>query len=47
MLQLRITILILTWMAQRAPDCHMAVVHDDDLERVLGVGDSTVREDCK
>ena len=32
-------------MAQRAPDCHMAVVHDDDLERVLRVGNSTVSED--
>lgn len=30
---------------QRAPACDMAVVHDDDLERILGVGDRTVSED--
>ena len=37
--------LILMWMAQREPDCDMAVVHDNDLGRVLGAGDSTVSED--
>ena len=31
---------------QRAPDCDMAVVHDDDLVSILGVGDVTVSEGC-
>ena len=35
-----VTILILTWTVQRAPDCDMALVHDDDLERILEVGSS-------
>jgi hypothetical protein len=30
--------------AQRAPGCHMALVHDDDLVPILGVGDVTVSE---
>ena len=27
---------------QRAPDCGMVLVHDDDLERVNGIGEGTV-----
>ena len=27
---------------QQAPDCDMALVHDDDLERILRMGDGTV-----
>ena len=34
--------LILMWTVQLAPHCDMALVHDDDLEQILGVGDSTV-----
>jgi hypothetical protein len=34
------TMLILTWTVQQAPDCDMALVHDDDLERILQVGSS-------
>ncbi len=31
------------WTLQLAPDCDMALVHDDDLERILNVGnDRTV-----
>ena len=38
-----VTALILTWtVPQRAPDCELALVHDDDLERILGVGNGTV-----
>jgi hypothetical protein len=32
----------LTWVMKRAPDCDMALVHDDDLVRILEVGDGTV-----
>ena len=31
-----------TSTAQRAPDCEMVVVHDDDLEQVLPVNNGTV-----
>jgi hypothetical protein len=27
---------------QQAPDCDMALVHDDDLERIEGIGEGTV-----
>ncbi|KAH9038288.1 hypothetical protein EDB84DRAFT_1437254 [Lactarius hengduanensis] len=30
---------LLEYIAKRAPHCEMALVHDDDLERILGVGD--------
>ncbi len=40
-----VTTVILTWMLQRAPHCDMALVHDDDLDRILAVGDRTVSED--
>ncbi|KAH9163728.1 hypothetical protein EDB89DRAFT_482398 [Lactarius sanguifluus] len=33
---------LLKHIANHAPDCDMALVHDDDLERIMGVGDSTV-----
>ncbi len=36
------THLILTWTLQRAPHCDYVLVHDDDLERILRVGDGTV-----
>ncbi|KAI9448133.1 hypothetical protein H4582DRAFT_65681 [Lactarius indigo] len=39
-------LVLLDYIAQRAPHCDMALVHDDDLERILGVGDRTVSEDC-
>ncbi|KAH9021557.1 hypothetical protein EDB85DRAFT_414263 [Lactarius pseudohatsudake] len=32
---------------QRAPHCDMALVHDDDLERILGVGDRTSLENLQ
>ena len=34
--------LILTWTVQRAPDCDMVLVHDDDLARILQAGDGNV-----
>jgi hypothetical protein len=34
--------LLLTWAAQRAPDCDMVLVHDDDLARVDGICDTNV-----
>jgi hypothetical protein len=37
-----ITFFIITWTVQRATDCHLALVHDSDLERILGVRDGTV-----
>ncbi len=40
-----VTTVILTWTLQRAPHCDMALVHDDDLDRILAVGDRTVSED--
>ena len=33
------------WTMQQAPHCDMALVHDDDLERILLVGDGTVSDD--
>jgi hypothetical protein len=27
---------------QRAPDCDLFLVHDDDLDRLRGIGDETV-----
>ncbi|KAH8993421.1 hypothetical protein EDB92DRAFT_401933 [Lactarius akahatsu] len=33
---------LLDYITTRAPDCDMALVHDDDLERILRVGDGTV-----
>jgi hypothetical protein len=39
-----VTTLILMWTVQQAPDCDMALVHDDDLVRILGVGDGAVRK---
>jgi hypothetical protein len=41
-----VTTLILTWVVQRAPDCDMALVHDDDLVRILEVGDGIVSTVC-
>ncbi|KAH9070983.1 hypothetical protein EDB83DRAFT_2673770 [Lactarius deliciosus] len=35
---------LLDYIAKRAPNCDMALVHDDDLERILGVGDSACLE---
>ena len=35
-----VAIVILTRTVQRAPDCDMALVHDDDLERILEAGSS-------
>ncbi|KAH9045506.1 Pkinase-domain-containing protein [Lactarius pseudohatsudake] len=43
-MSLLLTALILTWTAQRAPQYDMALVHDDDLEQILGVGDRTSLE---
>lgn len=37
-----VTTLILTLTVQRAIECHLALVHDDDLERILEMGDGTV-----
>jgi hypothetical protein len=37
-----VTASILTGTVQRAPHCDMVVVHDDDLDRILRVGDSKV-----
>ena len=34
--------LVLTWTTQRAPDCDMALVHDDDLARIDGIRDNDV-----
>ncbi|KAI0248894.1 hypothetical protein BJV78DRAFT_1232297 [Lactifluus subvellereus] len=35
--------LLLDYIAEvRAPDCDMVLVHDDDLERIEGIGDGTV-----
>ncbi|KAH9179803.1 hypothetical protein EDB89DRAFT_517062 [Lactarius sanguifluus] len=39
-------LVLLDCVAQRAPQCDMALVHDDDLEQILGVSDRTVSEDC-
>ncbi|KAH9021279.1 hypothetical protein EDB83DRAFT_2431738 [Lactarius deliciosus] len=36
--------ILLDYIAKRAPGCDMAVVHDDDLERILGVGDGSSLE---
>ena len=36
------TTLILMRSVQRAPNCDMALVHDDDLVQILGAGDGTV-----
>jgi hypothetical protein len=33
------------WTMQQAPNCDMALVHDDDLERILRIGDGTVSKD--
>jgi hypothetical protein len=30
------------WTVQRAPGCDMALVHDDDLARILEVSEGTV-----
>jgi hypothetical protein len=27
---------------QQAPDCDMALIHDDDLERIEGIGEESV-----
>ncbi|KAI9450278.1 hypothetical protein BJY52DRAFT_1215556, partial [Lactarius psammicola] len=35
---------LLDYIAQQAPHCDMALVHDDDLERILGVSDRTSLE---
>jgi hypothetical protein len=32
----------LTWTMQREPHCDMALVHDDDLKRILEAGDGNV-----
>ncbi|KAH9070966.1 hypothetical protein EDB83DRAFT_2365601 [Lactarius deliciosus] len=34
--------LLLEYLANRAPPCDMVLVHDDDLERILGADDGTV-----
>lgn len=42
-------VILLTWTMQRAlaqHDCDMAVVHDDDLKRIMGFGSRTVSEVC-
>jgi len=39
--------LLLEYITTRAPDCDMAVVHDDDLEQILRVGDRTSLEDLQ
>ncbi|KAH8998264.1 hypothetical protein EDB86DRAFT_825160 [Lactarius hatsudake] len=36
---------LLEYIAKQAPDCDMALVHDDDLERILGAGDRPVSEE--
>ena len=33
---------VIYWTMQRAPGCDMALVHDDDLARILKVGEGTV-----
>ena len=33
---------VIYWTVQRAPSCDMALVHDDDLARILKVGEGTV-----
>jgi hypothetical protein len=38
-LHYRVIHFILTWAVQREKDCHLALVHDDDLERILGEGE--------
>lgn len=38
---------LLDHIATRAPDCDMALVHDDDLVRILEVGDGTSLEDFR
>ncbi|KAH8984040.1 hypothetical protein EDB92DRAFT_1951101 [Lactarius akahatsu] len=35
---------LLEYIAKNAPHCDMALVHDDDLERILGVGDKASLE---
>jgi hypothetical protein len=30
---------------QKAPDCDMALIHDDDLERIDGIGEESVSGD--
>lgn len=30
---------------QRAPECDIALVHDDDLERIGGIGEDSVSRD--
>ena len=30
------------WTTQRAPDCDMFLIHDDDLKRIDRIGDGTV-----
>jgi len=36
---------ILSEVIQQANDCNMILVHDDDLERIDGIGDGTVSGD--
>jgi hypothetical protein len=31
--------LVVTWSSQRAPECDMILVHDDDLARISGICD--------
>jgi hypothetical protein len=33
---------MLTYLVQKSPDCGMVLIHDDDLERIDGIGDATV-----
>ena len=33
---------IITWTTQRAPDCDMFLIHDDDLKSIDGIGDGAV-----
>ena len=40
-----VIMLILMCVVQEAPNCDMALVHDDDLERILRTGDGTVSKD--
>jgi len=36
--------LLLDYVAERAPECDMALIHDDDLARIDGIRDSTSLE---
>jgi hypothetical protein len=35
-----VVLYLVTWSSQRAPECDMILVHDDDLSRISGICDS-------